>query len=238
MEEIPKIIVHPPECPLTPPTTPDRLPVDHTMLSTPRLGSKKKHKERQVAKMSNAAPDTPQSMPRETGKGDQQTGETPHQSPSPAEAAIQARALTRQKAIRESPTYIAGQERRRVIRERDYAIQMERLANQTRGWLDDEDPLYLPRTRQQETQGMTYRIPRFGGLRARASDDYDGLRLRDALKTDYVAPPNFGHRPGEAWLARREWEGFLRRKVEKWGGPEEVGGVDDEEGGGEGWRWR
>jgi hypothetical protein len=206
------------------------------MLSTPRLGSKKKHKERQVAKMSNAAPDTPQSMHRETGKGDQQ--ETPHRSPSPPEAAIQARALARQKAITESPTYIAGQERRRVIRERDYAVQMERLANQTRGWLDGEDPLYLPRTRQQETQGMTYRIPRFGGLRARASDDYDGLRLRDALKTDYVAPPNFGHRPGEAGLARREWKGFLRRKVEKWGGPEEVGGVDDEEGGGEGWRWR
>jgi hypothetical protein len=39
-------------------------------------------------------------------------------------------------------------------------------------------------------------------------------------------------------LARREWEGFLRRKVEKWGGPEEVGRVDDDEGGGEGWRWR
>lgn len=233
MDEIPKIIVHLPECPLTPPTTPDRLLVDHTMLSTPRLGSKKKHKERQVAKMSNAAPDTPQSMPRETEKGDQR--ETPHQSPSPAGAAIQARALARQKAIRESPTYIAGQERRRVIRERDYAIQMERLANQTRGWLDDEDALYLPRTRQQETQGMTYKIPRFAGLRARASDDYDGLRLRDVLKTDYVAPPNFGHRPGEAWLARKEWESFLRRREEKWGDPEEVGGVDDDdEGGGEG----
>ena len=125
---------------------------------------------------------------------------------------------------------------------------MERLEVLTRGWLDDDDPLRLSITRQirqKEVKGMTFnqlfgpgrkfqeaKVPRFSaGLRARAFDgDGDGgLRLRDALKREYVAPPNFGHPPGEGWLARREWEGFLRRRDERWGDPEEVGGVEGDE---------
>ena len=130
---------------------------------------------------------------------------------------------------------------------------MERLEVLTRGWLDNDDRLRLSITRQirqKEVKGMTFnqlfgpgrkfqeaKVPRFSaGLRARAFDgDGDGgLRLRDALKREYVAPLNFGHPPGEGWLARREWEGFLRRWEERWGDPEEVGGDEVVIGGGGG----
>lgn len=192
-----------------------------------------------MAKTSHADPDTPLSMPRPMGKSARRTvEETPHQSPSPADG-IQARILARRKATKES---------RRLIREREHALEKERRENLTRGWLDDDDPSCLSMTKQKDTMGMPFnqlygregrieaKVPRFAvGLRARAYDDDDaGLRLRDAMKTDYVPPPNFGHRPGESWLARREWQSFLRRREEKWGDPEEVGGEEVTVGGGGG----
>jgi hypothetical protein len=162
---------------------------------------------------------------------------------------FQAHILARRKAAR-----TADSARRRAIRESVHALEMERLEVLTRGWLDDDDPLRLSITRQirqKEVKGMTFnqlfgpgrkfqeaKVTRFSaGLRARAYHDGDGdgdggLRLRDAMKREYVAPPNFGHPHGEGWLARREWEGFLRTREERWGDLEEVGGDEVVIGGG------
>jgi hypothetical protein len=263
----PKIVIHPPEQGLlTPPTTPDRLVYDKTALSPPELANRKQHKKWQVAEKPNDGPATPQSMPRTTGKSDQQTPEqTPHQhnqllqqqdasppqdviTPTPDEL-LQARRFERRKQMEASPAYIAEKERMRVIREREVAIQYERIAYLMRGFGDDDDDaLYPSRTWQKGKEGMKFEEMFGQGRKVKPKVASAAARPRPRAFTwtnatasasasasaAYVPPPNYGHRPGEAWLARREWEVFLRRFEEKWGDPEEVGGGDGEEGGGEG----
>jgi hypothetical protein len=251
MNPPPKIVVHPASEPLTPPATPDR-PVDDQTVSN--LATGKQHNKRQVAEKPDAGLLTPPSRPRRTRRSHEQ--ETPHQHiesptkqqqqqqhvtsppqhpvpPTPSEEQ-QARRLERRAAMHLDPTYIANSERKRVVRERDSAARKERIERITR---------IIPRDANdalsRERQGMrTLTFPEvFGEHKKDRKEDF-GPRGRPAsASAAFVPKPNFGNPPGEWWLARREWLGFLMRREAVWGGSEacedgdgDVGG----EGGGEG----
>jgi hypothetical protein len=244
MNPPPKIVVHPASEPLTPPATPNRLVKDQTV-SNPATG-KQQHKKWQAAEKPDAGLFTPPSIPRRTRKRDQQ--KTPHQHdqppeqqqdnsppqhpvpPTPAEQS-QARRLERRAAMALDPTYIANLERRRVIRERDHAARMERYERIMRKVpRDHNNALYRER---EGLRALTFPEVFSEHRKDRQKDVGPGASPASASAA-YVALPNFGNPPGEWWVARREWLGFLMRREAVWGSSEacedgEVGG----EGGGE-----
>lgn len=246
MGQPPENMAHSSERPLTPPTTPDRPGGNKITTATPVSATEEQRKGWQV---SDVGLITPQSMPRQTERSDQQTPHQLNQDPeqqqhdlipqpvfSSIPADIQARRTERRKSMELSPTYMADMERRRVSRERQLKAQRERIDRMTCGTPDNHDVMYSSKEeRLKEMGGMTFeetfaapgqgqRVVKKIPVKARVP-----LRARapSATAAAYVPPPNFGHRPGEAWQARREWDMFLRRREEVWGDPEVC---NDEEG--------